>query len=287
MKKFLGIDIGGTHIKYGVYDELGKEYSHGKINSIQDDLNGIILVLKEIIETHQDIAGIGLSIPGGVNSDTGFIIEGGACEALDQTDLISYLKDFTTLPIAIENDANCATLAEAWIGNGQGMKNFICITVGTGIGGGIVINHELYTGSHYFAGEFGYMLGRKEEGLSIYASTYALVHQVQDKIHVKYLDGEMIFEMMSKGDTEVIDAYRSWLHGLTVGIYNIASCFDPECVLIGGGISGQDKLISDIKAELKQIQEYDVEWDIKVCGCHNHAGKIGAIYNLMKKVGIK
>lgn len=284
MNKYLGIDIGGTHIKYGIYDETGHEYQSGKVNSVRDNLDEIIDILKNIILQFDDIQGIGLSIPGAVNSKTDFIIEGGACEALNQIDLIQYLKSFTHLPMTLENDANCAALAEAWLGNGKELNDFICVTIGTGIGGGIIINRELFTGSHYASGEFGYMKGKNEIGMSDWSSTSALVEHVQKMIDDHSIDGEKVFELMSKENQEVINYYKEWIHDLSIGIYNIGSAFDPECILIGGGISAQMKVIDDIKNELKNIAEYPIEWDVKACYCRNDAGKLGAIYKLLKRL---
>lgn len=283
MKKYLGIDIGGTEIKYGIYDEFGKEYESHTTASVQDNLSQILDILFNIINQYKEVEGIGLSIPGGVNSDTGFIIEGGACSALNQLDLISLLKQKTSLPIALENDANCAALAEQWLGNGKECKNFVCLTIGTGIGGGIIINHNLFTGSHYFAGEFGYMQDNRCRNLSYTASTSRLVKDVKKIIHDNNIDGRKIFQMLDQGNELVLEVYKKWIHTLTVGIYNIGTCFDPDKVLIGGGVSNQERLMNDIQNELKNVQEYEVEWKVEPCLCRNNAGKIGAIYNLMRR----
>ena len=226
MSRYLGIDIGGTEIKYGIFNDIGDEFigEKGSIKSVRDDLDKIIDILVGIIKNAKDIDGVGISIPGGVDSENGIIIEGGAIPVLAGVDLIGILKKKTGFNIAIENDANCVVLAEKWIGNGKDCSSFVCMTIGTGI---------------------------------------------------------KVFEMIENCDEVVIEVYRKWLRKLCIGINNIGFSIDPEKFLIGGGISGAPRLISDIKDELNKINPYTKSWKIETCKHFNSSGKIGAVYNYL------
>lgn len=121
MKRFLGIDVGGTGIKYAVYNELGVQEvgSDGAVATDRSSLEAVLSQFADIINSKGQLDGVGLSIPGGVNSETGYIIEGGAIRVLAGINLIDEMKKRVPYTIAIENDANCVALAEKWLGGGS------------------------------------------------------------------------------------------------------------------------------------------------------------------------
>jgi len=288
MRQYLGIDIGGTHVKYGVYSETGEQVSAGgEMSSVRDDFDKILSILIEIINQFPDIDGIGLSVPGGVDKHTGIINAGGACVALDQKDLRGILHETFQVPVSIENDANCAILAELWLGNGKGCENFICVTVGTGIGGGLVIDGKLHAGSHSFAGEFGCMIMDTTDNgykiLSATAATSVLLEQIEDRTASGITTGKELFEALDQAEVKAV--YDNWVRELTRGIYNVAVGIDPDKILIGGGISAQPRLIEDINAVLAEMKLYDFQWTAAPCLFGNDAGKIGAIYKLITTGG--
>ena len=291
MGRYLGIDIGGTEIKYGIFDENGNEFieESGSVKSVRDDLNKIIDILSRIIKDAKEIDGVGISIPGGVDNENGVIIEGGAIPVLAGVDLIGILNEKTGFNVAIENDANCVVLAEKWIGNGKDCSSFVCMTIGTGIGGGMFINNKIHVGKNFFAGEFGYIIIEEFEDynniptLSFSSATEPLLKQVALAKRMKFEDinGLKVFEMIENGDEVVIEAYRKWLRKLCIGINNVGFSIDPEKFLIGGGVSGAPRLIPDIKEELRKINPYTESWKIETCKHFNSSGKIGAVYNYL------
>ncbi|MFR4996907.1 MAG: ROK family protein [Clostridium paraputrificum] len=291
MGRYLGIDIGGTEIKYGIFDENGNEFieESGSVKSVRDDLNKIIDILSRIIKDAKEIDGVGISIPGGVDNENGVIIEGGAIPVLAGVDLIGILNEKTGFNVAIENDANCVVLAEKWIGNGKDCSSFVCMTIGTGIGGGMFINNKIHVGKNFFAGEFGYIIIEEFEDynniptLSFSSATEPLLKQVALAKRMKFEDinGLKVFEMIENGDEVVIEVYRKWLRKLCIGINNIGFSIDPEKFLIGGGVSGASRLIPDIKEELRKINPYTESWNIETCKHFNSSGKIGAVYNYL------
>ena len=291
MGRYLGIDVGGTEIKYGIFDENGNEFieESGSVKSVRDDLDKIIDILSRIIKSAKEIDGVGISIPGGVDNENGVIIEGGAIPVLAGVDLIGILNEKTGLNVAIENDANCVVLAEKWIGNGKDCSSFVCMTIGTGIGGGMFINNKIHVGKNFFAGEFGYIIIEEFEDynniptLSFSSATEPLLKQVALAKEMKFEDINVlkVFEMIENGDEVVIEAYRKWLRKLCIGINNVGFSIDPEKFLIGGGVSGAPRLIPDIKEELRKINPYTESWKIETCKHFNSSGKIGAVYNYL------
>ncbi|MDU4426644.1 MAG: ROK family protein [Clostridium sp.] len=291
MGRYLGIDVGGTEIKYGIFDENGNEFieESGSVKSVRDDLDKIIDILSRIIKSAKEIDGVGISIPGGVDNENGVIIEGGAIPVLAGVDLIGILNEKTGLNVAIENDANCVVLAEKWIGNGKDCSSFVCMTIGTGIGGGMFINNKIHVGKNFFAGEFGYIIIEEFEDynniptLSFSSATEPLLKQVALAKEMKFEDinGLKVFEMIENGDEVVIEAYRKWLRKLCIGINNVGFSIDPEKFLIGGGVSGAPRLIPDIKEELRKINPYTESWKIETCKHFNSSGKIGDVYNYL------
>ncbi|MCI5772978.1 MAG: ROK family protein, partial [Erysipelotrichaceae bacterium] len=263
MTKYLGIDIGGTNIKYGIVDHRGNLEQSYTIASVQDDLECMLDKLKQIIEQNKMVDGIGISIPGACDSKNNKIIEAGACVALTNVDIISLLKKYTNVKIAIENDANCAMLAEKWIGNAQNYKNVVCVSVGTGIGGAIVIDDDLYVGHQFYAGEFGFMKDSDGNTMSYLASSSALVRMVESKTTHRNINAKDIFRLMEQNDQQVMAVYQQWINKLALGLYNIGACIDPDIILLGGGVSAQSRLIKDLKDTIAKIKDYDLTWELK------------------------
>ena len=292
MEKYLGIDIGGTFIKYGVFSKDGIELSGGQVKTNTLILDRFINSLVNIINDHEDVDGIGISIPGFVDANTGYIIDGGAIHSLHKKNLKEILYDKCGKCIEIENDANCVALAEKWMGNGIDYSDFLVMTIGTGIGGGIIIDNKLYRGNKFMAGEFGYMIVN-DLGNNIYkstaskkASTRALVESVAKSkfIPKEMLNGEKVFNMIENNDERVIEVYNRWINNVALTIYNLIYSFNPEAVLIGGGVSKQDRLIKDIKSRLYKIDKRTIEFvNITTCKFCNDSGKIGAVYNYLVK----
>ncbi|CEO28931.1 ROK family protein [[Clostridium] sordellii] len=301
---YLGIDIGGTSIKYGTYNEYGEELIKGSkyIKTPKYDLGKIVKIIDSIVNEFKELDGIGLSIPGCINPESGYIQDGGSIRALDKVNIKELLKRELKIDVEVENDANCALLAEKWIGNAKESSNFICITLGTGVGGALYINDKLVSGNNNFAGEFGYMIvdniydRYKVKTLNRDSSTITFIRQVASKkgIYYKALDGISIFNLIKSKDEDAVDAYRKWIRRIAICIYNLGFIIDPEKVLIGGGVSEESIFISDIKLELNKLsvelikengklENLSSKWNVIPCKYLNDSGKIGAVYNYMSR----
>ena len=139
---FLGIDIGGTFIKYGLVDEEGNITQKDKVPTPLEKDPFIETLVKIISQfSNESVEGIGISMPGVIRED-GFLITAGAIRSIYQINLIDILHQYTDLPITVDNDGNSVAIAEKWLGNAQDLSNYICMVLGTGIGGGFVINDK-------------------------------------------------------------------------------------------------------------------------------------------------
>ena len=300
MSIYLGIDIGGTSIKYGTYNEYGEELIKGSkyIKTPKYDLGKLVKIIDSIVNEFKELDGIGLSIPGCINPESGYIQDGGSIRALDKVNIKELLKRELKIDVEVENDANCALLAEKWIGNATECSNFVCITLGTGIGGALYINNGLVSGNNYFSGEFGYMIldniheKYRLKTLNKTSSTVSFVREIANKkgINSKSLDGVSVFDMIQNKDNEVLELYKMWIRRVAICIYNVGFIVDPEKILIGGGISNQPIFIEDLKSEMKRlsieliketgkIENLYKKWNIGPCKFFNDSGQIGAIYN--------
>lgn len=292
MNYYISFDIGGTQVKHGVLSECGDIVSKSSYDTETQNYQLFIQSLVETVQCYQhefDIKGVAVSFPGFINPRTGYVEYAGAIEALYQTNLKTVLENQLLLPVAIENDANCVALAEKFLGNAMSCEDFICLTIGTGIGGGICIKGEIVHGHQWRGGEFGMMnmasIDSNYQNMHEVCSTRALIqaYKIYKKIpeHQK-IEGTKVF---SEGET---DAYvqgliANWLKYLSYGIFNLACTLNPEKILIGGGVSQHEHLLEMLRETLADIPPWkDFEVLIERCRFKNDAGLIGALYHFLK-----
>lgn len=288
MKQYIAFDIGGTEIKYGIVSEIGTLLEHQTV-STESHLGGeqivqkLICLSQELMNQHA-ISGIGISTAGIVDIHKGMIT--GGVDHIPRyagIPIIDRLQTTLTVPASIENDVNCAALGETWQGVGRQKENCIMLTLGTGLGGAIVIKEELYRGHSFSAGEWGNMLveGKRFEEI---ASISGLVHLVKQYKGEGNWNGKTIFELYDKKDTEVIQAVQVFLKHLAIGISNLAYIFNPQTIIIGGGITARGtKFLEEVKEEVRKYlqPEFYNTCEISLAQNRNHAGMIGAIYHLL------
>ena len=284
----LAIDIGGTMIKYGLVSSDGEILSTDKIETeaekgLENILNKIDNIFKRYKENNP--VGIAVSGTGQINGMIGKVIGGNPIiPNWIGTNLVKILEEKYNLPIVLENDVNCVALGEKWIGAGKDLSNFICLTIGTGIGGGIILNNQLFRGENFVAGEFGHMLIKKGE-FEQFASTTALIRLVKERTG-KTLNGKEIFDLEKKEIVEYQEVISEWIENLTDGLSSIVYCFNPANIILGGGVIGQgEALINRIKNSLfKKIGlQFKEKLNIIQAKLGNNAGMIGASYLLLEK----
>lgn len=297
---YIGIDIGGTKIKYGLVDDEGNILEFMEMDTeAKKGRRGILEKIAYIInyfKNKYDIKGVGISTAGQVNSLEGIIKY--ATETLPNwtgTELKKFVEDNFGVGCEVENDVNAAALGELWKGAGRNENDFACITLGTGIGGAIVIDKKIFSGANFSAGEFGHMQIEKNGILcscgargcyEAYASTNVLVNTLRDKTADISLEGMEIFERAKKGESPYIETLELWIDNISDGLKNIVSVLNPKLLLIGGGVTGQgDYLLEKIRISLKSkiMPSFYEDLELKFTECGNRAGLLGAVYHFLQK----
>ena len=285
----LAIDIGGTMIKYGLVSSDGEILSTDKIETeAEKGLENILNKIDNIFKRYKknNPVGIAVSGTGQINGMIGKVIGGNPIiPNWIGTNLVKILEEKYNLPAVLENDVNCVALGEKWIGAGKDLSNFICLTIGTGIGGGIILNNQLFRGENFVAGEFGHILIKKGE-FEQFASTTALIRLVKERTG-KTLNGKEIFDLEKKEIVEYQEVVSEWIENLTDGLSSIVYCFNPANIILGGGVIGQgEALINRVKNSLfKKIGlQFKEKLNIIQAKLGNNAGMIGASYLLLEKI---
>lgn len=304
----IGIDLGGTNIAAGIVDENGKILAKASTPTLaKRPVEEIVADMAKVCKKAADKAGcglngigsIGVGIPGTVDNERGVAVY--TCNVpMENTPLRDMLQEYINKPVYIENDANAAALGEYKI-NGNGAKSFIFITLGTGVGGGIILDGRIYRGFNGVGGELGHMTlvsggelcGCGKRGCwEQYASVTALVRQTKaamekhpeslmHKIVQTYgkVSGRTAFEAAKKGDRAGAAVVEQYLEYVADGIVSILNIFQPEKILIGGGISHEgDYLLGPVKEFVYKYDynRYMPKTEIEIAKLFNDAGIIGA-----------
>lgn len=257
----LSIDIGGTAVKMGLVDAWGHVEQQTEASVCFDQYRTPILktVVGEardfLARSATDIKGIGVSATGQIDTRTGVVIGAdGKFPGYEGSAIKQALEAAFSVPVTVINDANAAALGECFTGRAAGLANVVMVTIGTGVGGGIVIGGQLYGGSRGIAGEIGhftlYQDGPrctcgKRGCFETYASTTALVRAACKAIGDPQLDGRAIFARAVAEDALLLGVIGRWLDDVAAGITGLVHIFNPQMVVIGGGVSAQTTLFID------------------------------------------
>ena len=297
MKRYTCIDVGGTSIKYGVLntdlkfentDEMKTEAEKGGQNIV----NKIIEIINKCNSLYDSIEGICISTAGIVDCDKGEIIYApSTIPNYIGTKIKETIENKFNIKCEVENDVNCAALAEHFAGGSKGSNISVCLTIGTGIGGGIVINDKIHHGAFGAGGEVGQMnmLGSKFEKLG---SASSLVKKLAELKGIDYenINGKFVFEKAKEGDLDCIKAIDEMIDILGRGIANICYVINPEVVVLGGGIMAQKEYLYDkIRASIDKYlipliaEKTKLEFAVNL----NKAGMIGAYLNFINMQEIR
>ena len=297
-KKYLGIDIGGTYIKLGIVDGAGNVSMRrevpidrsGSETVMETLMRGADTLLKDAGLDAGAFGGIGISSAGCIDTVNGCVAEnGGNIPNWSFTSVAGPVSERYGIKASIANDGNCVALAEAWIGAAKGVRDVICVVIGTGIGGGIISGGRLIEGSHGFGGEIGHFPthadllmsngGKWSSHYETFASTSALVRKSVE-CGTGWANGKKIFEAAASGNGTALDILDDWTSEIAAGITGLVHIFDPEVVLIGGGVSAQeDLLIKPVREKVLNTVTPDMASGlvIKAAELGNNAGMVGAV----------
>ena len=298
MMYYICIDIGGTSIKYGVLSEKGEIFIDGTVSTKVTEKENFILsdvkkLVRNILDEYKnyEIKGICVSTAGVVNPEKGEIAYAGpTIPKYTGTKIKEELEKEFSIPCEVENDVNCAGLGEYWKGAGKGSKSMVCLTIGTGIGGSVILDGKLLNGIGYTAGEIGYMDVNGSYIQNIASSKY-LVEKIQKEKEEKEgitdaITGVDIFELAKKGDEICIAGIDEIISNLAVGVRNIIYLLNPEVIVIGGGITAQKEYLEEkIRKEVNDgmISDMFRKTRIELAQQGNQAGLLGALYNFLNK----
>ena len=281
--RVLAFDVGGTWVKYGIVDAHGRLLFSDQL-ATQSEPDGeallarLLTVAAPLVARH-DPAGIAFSTLGIIDATEGRLV--GAVEAIagyfGQSPKESFERAFG-VPVVVENDGNCVALAEGWTGSAAGVRHYLALTLGTGIGGGIVIDGRLYRGANGAAGEWGYMLvdGKVWED---HASPRGLAAAAEARRPGCGLDAEAVFAARDLGDAEMAAVVTAWFGLLATGLANLLFAFNPSRVIIGGGITARGPaFLKELQAEMRKRlrPEFHRMCDIALASAGNQAGLLGA-----------
>ena len=302
MKEYLVIDNGGTFIKYALMNEAAEILEQDKVPTPQGNQLGMEAAarayyeaLDSIVLPRKDrICGIAFSTPGRIGDD-GMCITSGNLGYLTGHNLVPYCRETYGLPAAVENDGKCAALAELWKGSLADVKNGLIFAFGTGIGGGIIINGELYRGSHFAAGEISnvaYDVDRMTEKggrITDHVTAPALCELFGED------SGEAVFARVEAGEPEALELLDRFAWKVAGSMASIQAVLDVDRIAIGGGISRRPELLEAIRSHIKEVVDPDIFIplggspvqvpEIVTCRFFNEANLIGALYSLLKKEG--
>lgn len=308
---YVGVDIGGTGVKAGIVNENGEIVARNKIATdtasgaekiINDIANQIISLVNDNGYDMSDIKAIGIGCPGAINSKTG-VVDYSNNLYWKNVPLVAMLEEKTGKSVKVSNDANVAALGESKFGAGKNYSDVILITLGTGVGGGVIIDNKLFEGNESKGTELGHTViikggepctcGRRG-CLEAYASATALIRETKKAMNTlpssymwKYADnnidnvnGLTAFESAKKGDALAQGVVNNYIEWLGEGLVNFVNIFRPQAIMLGGGVSAQGEYLTKPLNEYIEKNAYGGKnapaVDIVIASLGNEAGIIGA-----------
>ena len=293
MKEYICIDIGGTSIKHGVVREDGTFAVTGEMptQAMEYGGRGIMEKAKKIVEVYREEyqpEGICISTAGMVDCEKGKITYAAPLiPNYTGTEIKKTLEDLYGIPCEVENDVNCAGLAEHFAGASKGSSISLCLTIGTGIGGAIIIDGKVFHGFSGSGCEVGYMHLPGGEFQDLGASSILVKKTAEYKrIDPASINGKYVFEQAKQGDSDCIRAIQEMCEVLGMGIANICYVVNPEVVVLGGGIMAQKEYLKDILRE--SLDKYLIpsvarHTRLEFAQNQNQAGMLGAYYHFRSR----
>lgn len=302
MKNYFGIDIGGTAVKWAILDEGFRILTRGSLPTAFETADELVAVLVDLVRPYRDrVVAVGVSVPGGVYEDDpdGTIHRGGALLYMDGCPLGRRLREELGLPVAVNNDGKCCALGEYAAGALRGVRCGVVLAIGTGIGGGIVLDGRVLRGAHCFAGEFSFLRNNVRPGadlglVDIFGGTCGW-KGLRDMVAAEKglpaddsIDGRKVFEWVEAGDEAALRGLSRYARAFDATLLNLQCVVDPEVFVIAGGISGRHELIAALRAEMPGVLEaYRIfgglpEPQVKAAELGNDANLVGAVQEAMR-----
>lgn len=310
---YIGIDVGGTSVKLGLFDDKDNLISRGSFPTrVVDKLvNDIVKNIHKIFDDNnlniKELKGIGIGFPGHVDGEAGVVVYSNNLVAHDFP-IVKKIQEQINVPIRISNDANVAAFGEYEYGIGKEYNNIVFVTLGTGVGGGIIIDGKMLEGKNGAGAEIGHMVistngqlcscGRRG-CFETYASALALIRNARvamsnnpsSKLNKavkkpEELNGQIFFDVLLKGDKVASIVFENYIEDLAEGLTNLANIFRPDAIILGGGISYRGEVLMEPLQQRLAKMIYGGQWNARVelmiSELKNDAGIYGA-YAMAKK----
>ncbi len=284
----IGIDLGGTKIAAALATPSGRiltdvhiptEAHKGKKQVIENIKKAVYALIRG---QRTQISCIGIGVPGPILYEKGIVIEPPNLPGWKRVNLKKILEKEFKVPVHVDNDANCAALAEAYFGAGKRARHFIYVTISTGIGGGIVIDRKVYRGATGSAGEFGHMI-IDSKGFTCGCGNVGCFEALGSGTAIKKragMDAIAVELAARQGDKKAIKVIEETAHYLAIGIANLVNIFNPELVILGGGVSQmRELLLTPIRKEFKKYALTLPAKSVKIVRAklRTEAGVLGAV----------
>lgn len=309
---YAGIDIGGTNIKYGLFDRKGKVIHKEQRPTLAekgaDPLMHLVTNIGESLlywaaEEEKDVRWLGVGSPGAINNQTGKVI--GQCPNIagwQGMDIASVLNERLNIPVHVDNDVNCMALAESRFGAAVGYDSVVCVAVGTGVGGGVILNGKLWRGSSHSGGEIGHLTidydGPKcacgSRGcIEVYCASAGIISRTKDKLKggltevfdsvlddgLDSLTIKKLFLAAKKNDSVALEVIQETAEKLGAGLTGVINLLNPQALVIGGGVAeGGAGFVEAVAEEIRKRAFDSATENLRVARATlgNDAGFIGA-----------
>jgi len=295
---YLAIDIGGTEIKFAVMDEKADFILKDRIPNMMRSVNDFLDMVESLWKQYgENTRGIAFSMPGRIDNVTGYMYTSGNLGFLDDTDAAGLVRSRISVDVSIENDAKAAAWAEIWKGELRDIDDAVVVVIGTGIGGAIVKDGMVHRGKSHSAGEFSFIYAGDPDvpysGRDTFAGRCGIGGFLNPIAKAKGipsygLDGFKVFEWLEQRDELVLKVFDGYLRELCRQLENLQFIYDPEIILIGGGISRQPAFLEMLRASMDRYHADHMSpmAKPKLCSCrfYNDANLVGAVYNFKQVV---
>ncbi|HJY30322.1 MAG TPA: ROK family protein [Pyrinomonadaceae bacterium] len=296
------VDLGGTHLRVALVDETGRILEHLKQQTPKGDSAGCIInalanAAKQWSDEKQRIVAASIMVPGTVDTDKAVVLQAPNLPSLVNFKLKAALQERLGWPVFLENDANAAAVGEMWLGVARGCRDVMSVTLGTGVGGGLILDGKLWRGSHGSGGEIGHTTVDPFSGLKckcgnagcleLFASATAIVRMTRENLSLfpqtKLTSGDLTAETVYKagldGDELALAVFKRFGMYLGIGLANIINLIDPEIIVItGGAANGWDLFASEMYRQVEERAFRTTAQQVRIARaeCGDNAGLLGA-----------
>ncbi|HET9526553.1 MAG TPA: ROK family protein [Pyrinomonadaceae bacterium] len=297
------VDLGGTHLRAALVDSAGKIHTQLKRHTPKDDSPEVVVeALASVAEEwrrgdYGPITGASVMVPGAVDSGQAVVLSAPNLPSLINYGLKKVLEERLGWPVVLENDANAAAMGEMWLGAARGCLHVVSVTLGTGVGGGIVLGGKVWRGAHGSAGEIGHTTVDPFSGLKckcgntgcleLFASATAIVRMARESLaqfpqatlSAEGLTAEKVYDAGRQGDELALSVFKRAGKYLGIGLASLMSVLDPEIIVINGGVvNGWDLFAPDMYQEVAERAFQATAQQVKIARaeCGDNAGLLGA-----------